>query len=111
MFSIGDIVVQQRGADAGRTGCVTAVSRNGYVDVRDARGCMFRCQRGNLLSAIGMLKSASAFLASRSRTGTQLQFLDAMNEWTRIAQLCIGLGLHAEASVIWRQFFGIRRRK
>lgn len=103
MFSIGDIVVQRGGRDAGRVGAVVAIAHSGHVLARDASGRTFRCQRGNVRTVLDMLKSATAALSHAARAGTQLQFFAAMVEWTRLAQLCIGLGLHADAVRVFRQ--------
>lgn len=98
MLSVGDIVVQRGGATAGRIGSIIVITRSGYVLVRDATGKTFRCQHGNVRTVLDLYTSATVSLKHAARKGTQLQFFTAMVEWTRLAQLCLGLGLGAEAS-------------
>ena len=101
MFSVGDIVVQRGGRSAGRVGGVIDVARNGRVIMREAAtGAMFSCRRDNLSTVLAIFKSATVSLHWTARRGTQLQFSTSMAEWTRLAQLCIGLGLGRDAGRI-----------
>lgn len=100
MIAVGDIVVQQGGAAAGRVGSVVSICRSGRLVVRNASGKTFQCRSGNARLVLEEFKTAHEMLQLRSGTSTQLQFFAALNEWTRLAQLCLGLGLQQRAREI-----------